>query len=72
MCCMAQRSVSGCLRWRALACQVSFTVCQMGERDQPIALRSAPRAGGGDMGSLKLPERELGAFIDRIDRDKRA
>lgn len=69
---MAQRGVSGCLRCRMLACQVSFTVSQTGERDQPIALRGAPRAGGGDMSYLELPGRESGAFIDRIDRDKRA
>jgi hypothetical protein len=70
--CVAQRGMSGRLRCRMLAYQVSFTVSRTGERDQPIALRGAPRAGGGEMGYLELPGRELGAFIDRIDRDKRA
>lgn len=43
-----------------------------GRGHEPIALRGAPKAGGGDMGYLELPGRELGAFIDRIDGDKRA
>lgn len=47
-------------------------VCGAGKQDQPSALRGAPRAGEGDMGYVELPGRELGAFIDRIDRDKRA
>lgn len=55
-----------------LVYQVSYIASRKGTQDQPIALRGAPRAGGGDMGYLELPGRELGAFIDRIDRDNRA
>lgn len=50
----------------------SATAYSAGEQNQPNALRGASRAGGGDMGYPERPGRELGAFIDRLDRDKRA
>lgn len=50
--------------------QVSDMVFGTSKQDQPNALRGAPRAGGGDMGYLELPGKELGAFIDRLDRDR--
>lgn len=66
------RDMSCCRMRGVLARKVSCVFSWAGKTGGPIALRGAPRAGRGDMGFLELPGRESGAFIDRIERDKRA